>query len=152
MSEDTHYYYKRSRFKTRLPRDRKYLKSHYWVSVSADNERLLKIGFTKFSVRMLGEMVDCDYETVKGAQVKLGDVIGWLEGFKATTDIYSVANGEFLGSNPELQKDPELFFKKPYVDGWLYSVEGEMDPEAMDVEAYANYLDETIEKMQGAEA
>ena len=152
MSEETHLYYKRSKFRTRLPRDRKYLKSHYWVSNSADDSRVLKIGFTKFSTRMLGEMVDCDYEVKSGAEIKLGEVIGWIEGFKATTDIYSVADGEFIGANPELQQDPELFFTKPYVDGWLYSVKGEMDPDAMDVQAYADYLDETIEKMQGAEA
>jgi glycine cleavage system H protein len=101
---------------------------------------------------MLGEMVDCDYETKTGTEIQLGEAIGWLEGFKATTDIYSVANGEFLGCNPELERDPELFFKKPYVEGWLYSVKGEMDPDAMDVESYANFLDESIEKMQGAEA
>lgn len=151
MNEDTHLYFKRSRFRTNLPRDRRYLKSHYWVSAPESDSQILRIGFTKFSVRMLGEMVDFDVETKTGSDVELGEVIGWLEGFKATTDIYSVVKGEFLGPNPELQQDTELFFKKPYEQGWLYSVKGEVDPEAMDVESYASYLDETIEKMQGAE-
>ena len=152
MSEATHLFYKNSRFKTKLPRNRKYLKSHYWISNLEDDQLVLRIGFTKFSVRMLGEMVETDYEVKAGHRVELGEVIGWIEGFKATSDVYAVAEGEFLGYNKLLRGDPEIFFKKPYEEGWLYQIKGESDSESMNVEAYAAYLDETIEKMQGVEA
>ena len=51
-----------------------------------------------------------------------------------------------------MSSDPELFFKKPYEEGWLYLVKGEPDPEAMNVEEYCAYLDATIDQMQGIEA
>lgn len=149
MSEDTHLFYKRSKFRTKLPRNRKYLKSHFWVR---DDGEAMTVGFTKFSVRMLGEMVESDYEVQVGEKVEIGEVIGWIEGFKATSDIYAVVEGEFKGGNPDLVKDPELFFKKPYEAGWLYQVAGVMPEEVMDVEGYVAYLDETIERMEGAES
>jgi len=151
MSDHTHHYYKRSRFKTRLPRDRMYLKSHYWI-LSEPETQMLRIGFTKFSVRMLGEMVESDFEVKAGADIQLGEVLGWIEGFKATTDIYAVATGVFQHGNDLLSSDPELFFKKPYEEGWLYRVKGEPDSEAMNVEEYCDYLDATIDQMQGVEA
>jgi len=152
MNEDTHFFYKRSRFKTKLPRNRQYLKSHFWIDREEDAEGGLKVGYTKFSVRMLGELVESDYEVKPGDKINLGEVIGWVEGFKATTDIYSVVNGEFLGGNPAVAKDPELFFKKPYEAGWLYRIKGDVDPESMSVEEYASFLDKTIDRLEGAEA
>jgi len=72
-----------------------------------------QVGFAKFAARMLGEMVEYEFSVAAGAPVEVGQSIGWVEGFKAVSDLYSVAAGEFLGSNPALAQDITL------VDGSL---------------------------------
>lgn len=139
--------YKRSRFSTRLPDDRRYTASHFWLS-QAENG-LWRVGFTKFAVRMLGEIVEHDWETDPGKPVEVGQIIGWVEGFKAVSDLYSVATGKFAGGNPDLADDLDVIQSDPYGKGWLYAIEGEADPESVDVNGYVSMLDATIDRMQG---
>ncbi len=142
--ESTTIYYKRARFLTHLPVDRLYTKSHYWLARSPAGWR---VGATKFAGRMLGDMVEFGFSVKPGNRIEVGQVIGWMEGFKAVSDLYSAAAGEFAGSNPALDGDITLMDLKPYAEGWLYEVRGEPDPAAMDVNGYVALLDATIDKM-----
>lgn len=135
--------YKRTRFGTRLPEDILYTRSHYWLRQHAPG--LWRVGFTKFAVRMLGDLVEFQFEPL--AETTVGARIGWIEGFKAISDIYSVAAGRFLGPNPALAQDITLLESDPYGHGWLYSVEGHPEPDAVDVHGYVSILDATIDKM-----
>jgi glycine cleavage system H protein len=138
--------YKRSRFSSRLPQDRLYAPSHFWLlQIEPD---LYQVGFTKFATRMLGDLVEYGFETKPGSKVAVGQTIGWVEGFKALTDIYCVADGEFVEINPALAKDPTLTDSDPYGAGWLYTVRGTPDTNATDVHGYIRLLDLTIDKMQ----
>jgi glycine cleavage system H protein len=137
--------YKRSRFSTRLPLEYRYTPSHYWLREREPG--LWQVGFTKFATRMLGEMVEFDFKVQPGAVVEPGQVIGWTEGFKAMSDIYSAAAGEFLGTNPRLSGQITLIDHDPYGEGWLYSVRGDPDPRSTDVNGYIAVLDATIETM-----
>ena len=137
--------YKRSRFSTRLPQWRKYSRSHYWLL--EEEAGVWRIGFTKFASRMLGDLVEYEFSVGEGSAVALGQTIGWVEGFKAVSDVMSVANGEFLGVNPALASDPTLADSDPYGKGWLYRVRGTPDPDAVDVNVYVAVLDATIDKM-----
>src|SRR3954451_19439917 len=92
--------YKRSRFSSRLPRDYRYTPSHYWLHETEPG--IWQVGFTKFATRMLGEMVEFEFTVALGVGIETGQVIGWTEGFKALSDVYSAASGEFLGANPAL--------------------------------------------------
>jgi len=141
--------YKRSRFTTRLPSGRRYTAAHMWLAQTSLDE--WRIGFTKFAVRMLGEVVESGFEVAPGAAVAVGQVIGWLEGFKASTDLYCALSGEFLGANPLLGSNAERIHADPYGDGWLYRARGQPDPQSMDVHAYAQVLDRAIDKIQGEE-
>lgn len=141
--------YKRSRFSTRLPIERLYTASHCWLSEHEPG--LWRIGMTKFATRMLGEIVEHDFEVQAQAQVQVGQVIGWIEGFKAASDLYCVAEGTFAGGNPLLDGDVNLVDTDPYDQGWLYAVNGQPDPQAMDIDQYVNLLDTTIDKMLGHE-
>jgi glycine cleavage system H protein len=125
--------------------DRLYTRSHYWL-----HERdpgILRIGFTKFAVRMLGDIVEFQLDRAAGMPIVVGEAIGWIEGFKAVSDIFSVAEGAFLAGNPELREDITLLESDPYGRGWLYSVEGRPEPDAVDVQGYVSILDATIDKM-----
>ncbi len=139
--------YKRSRFSTRLLEDRLYTPGHSWLEREADGR--WQVGFTKFAVRMLGEIVEFGFEKPIGSSVDTGEIIGWVEGFKAVTDVFSPMTGHFAGSNPELDKDVSLLTTKMYTRGWLFRMEGEPGPDCLDVHGYVDLLDTTIDKMLG---
>jgi glycine cleavage system H protein len=92
-------------------------------------------------------MVEVQIDAQPEVQVDLGERIGWIEGFKAVSDVYSVVRGRFARANPALREDITLVEAAPYHDGWLYSVVGEPDPAAVDANGYVAILDATIEKM-----
>jgi glycine cleavage system H protein len=137
--------YKRSRFSTRLPLGRRYTAAHYWLD-AAGGERF-RVGFTKFATRMLGELVEHRFEARPGDAMTVGQAIGWVEGFKAVSEVFSVVNGTFLGPNPDLDRDATLVDADCYGKGWLYEAAGAADPGSLDAEGYAAHLDATIDKM-----
>ena len=136
--------YKRVRFGTRLPTDRRYTRGHYWVK---QLDGLWRVGFTKFAIRMLGDIVEYQFDAAPGAPIEVGAKIGWIEGFKAVSEIYSAAQGTFGEANPGLRRDITVLESDPYNRGWLYSINGDPDPDAVDVHGYVGILDATIDKM-----
>ena len=138
-------FYKRSHFVTHLPVDYLYSPAHSWIAKQSDGR--WRVGLTQFATRMLGEMVDQGFELESGAGIDCGQIIGWVEGFKAISDIYCIAKGQFAGSNPKLKDDITLITSRPYGEGWLYEAEGEADVKCMDVNGYKEVLDATIDRM-----
>lgn len=142
--------YKRSQFSTRLPKDSLYTLSHFWIAAQGDNE--WRVGFTKFAVRMLGEIVESGFEVEPGTPIAVGDIIGWVEGFKAMTDLFGVIDGHFVAGNSTLEESSEKIYKDPYGEGWLYTATGKPDLKSVDVQGYVNFLDETIDRMLGEQS
>jgi glycine cleavage system H protein len=138
-------HYKRSHFATLLPFDYLYSPTHYWLS-RQPNE-VWRVGFTKFAVRMLGDMVDHGFELNSEAKISPGMVLGWFEGFKAMADVYCLGTGVFLHPNPELKTKLSIVNKDPYARGWLYEFRGQPDSLCIGAEAYRNFLDKTIDRM-----
>jgi glycine cleavage system H protein len=147
MTAPEELYYRRSLFRTRLLGDRLYTASHFWIQEHEPG--LWRVGVTKFASRMLGDVVEIAFDVESGARVSVGDTIGWFEGFKARSDLYSVASGEFAGGNPELQDRIALIDDDRYRRGWLYAVRGTAEPNAMDMQGYAALLDATIARLKG---
>ena len=138
-------HYRRSRFVTDLPVDFCYSPSHYWLAPQEGG--VWRVGLTKFATRMLGEMVEHGFEIPPGATVASGQIIGWVEGFKAIADVFCVADGSFLGANSALKEKITLINQEPYGAGWLYAVNGRPDANGLDVHAYRDLLDKTIDKI-----
>jgi glycine cleavage system H protein len=138
-------FYRRSRFATRLPVDRLYTPAHYWLV--EEEPGVWRVGLTGFATRMLGDLVEYGFSVKPGAAISVGQTIGWLEGFKAIADLYSVARGEFLGANEALAGDITLVESEPYKRGWLYRVRGEPADPRLDVQGYVELLDTTIDAM-----
>ena len=138
-------HYKRSHFATQLPVAYLYSPSHAWVARASKGR--WRIGLTKFATRMLGEMVDHGFELEPGTKVECGQIIGWVEGFKAISDLFCVAEGKFAGRNPALQENISLITKSPYNTGWLYEIDGKPDRKCLDVHAYRDLLDKTIDRI-----
>ena len=140
--------YTRARFSTRLPVNRLYTHSHFWIAAEQE-PRLWRVGFTRFATRMLGEFVELAFEARPGDQIRLGQTIGWAEGFKAVSDLFCVIDGQFVRGNPRLEQEAALAETDPYGEGWLYEAEGAPEADSVDVHGYAGFLDSTIEKMLG---
>ena len=138
-------HYKRSRFVTQLPMGYLYSPSHAWLAQQEGG--VWRIGITKFATRMLGDMVDQGFEVAPGAPVQSGQIIGWVEGFKAISDIFCVVDGNFCVVNPVLKEKITLVNKDPHGVGWLYEARGQPDSKCMDVQAYKALLDKTIDKI-----
>lgn len=138
-------HYKRATFATQLPVGYRYAPSHAWAGPMGDGR--WRVGLTKFATRMLGEMVDHGFEVEPGTKVAPGQIVGWVEGFKAISDLFCIGQGEFLGRNPALLENIKLISKEPYTGGWLYEVRGELDFKCMEVEAYRDLLDKTIDRI-----
>ena len=142
-------FYRRSRFATRLPVDRVYTPAHYWLL--EEESGVWRVGLTGFATRMLGDLVELSFSVEAGATIAVGQTIGWLEGFKAVADLYSVAAGAFLGGNADLAGDITLVETDPYRRGWLYRVRGDAPDGAsggrLDVQGYVAVLDATIDTM-----
>jgi len=141
--------YKRANFTTHLPVGCRYTASHFWLA--PEEAGLWRIGFTKFATRMLGEMVDHHFDVEPGAPVAPGQVIGWIEGFKALTELFCIASGEFAEENAILREDISVISRDPYGAGWLYRVRGEPDVTCVDVEGYRAILDATIDGLLQAQ-
>jgi glycine cleavage system H protein len=146
MSGTEELYYRQLLFRTRLLGDRLYTPSHFWIQ--QQDPGIWRVGLTKFASRMLGDVVEIGFDCKEGDVVRIGDSIGWFEGFKAMSDLYSVAGGVFLHSNPLLVDRIAVVDDDRYRRGWLYEVRGEREPQAMDMHAYAALLDETIQRMR----
>jgi glycine cleavage system H protein len=143
--------YKHTRFSARFPAEYRYSPSHYWMAPVPGNDSLWRVGFTKFATRMLGELVDAEFSVSQGDAIQPGQEIGWVEGFKAASDVLCVMNGAFSESNPTLQVDACIVRSDPYVDGWLYAAIGTPEEQSLNAEGYIKLLDETINRMQAQE-
>src|ERR671914_983141 len=101
MPETEELFYRRVLFRTKLLGDRLYTPSHFWIQQQEDPD-VWRVGLTKFASRMLGDVVEIEFDCKDGDRVEIGDCIGWFEGFKARSDLFSVAAGVFVRSNPVL--------------------------------------------------
>ena len=137
--------YRRANFSTRLPVDFLYSPAHAWMA--RQDEAHWRIGLTKFATRMLGELVDHGFELEPGAPVHPGQIVGWIEGFKAISDLFCIAEGQFAGGNPALLEQISLVNEDPYGRGWLYLVKGAPDPKCLAARAYCELLDATIDRL-----
>lgn len=144
---DAYLAYQRSKFVTRLPTDRVFTESHFWIAPEEGGRQ--RVGFTKFATRMLGEVVEYEFEVEAGQAIEQGQAIGWFEGFKAVTELYAPLAGTLVELNAELSAVIGEIHRFPYDRGWLYRVEGAPPGGALSAGEYAGFLDGTIDRMMG---
>jgi glycine cleavage system H protein len=140
--------FKHSLFSARFPENFRYSRSHHWMSGEGCEKGTWRVGFPKFATRMLGELVEAQWNVAKGEVIEPGQSIGMVEGFKAASDFFSVMHGEFSTGNPVLEVDACIVRSSPYLEGWLYEVRGESEEASLDIDGYIALLDATITKMQ----
>jgi glycine cleavage system H protein len=136
-------HYRRSRFTTRLPADRRYTPSHFWLAEEAGG--IWRVGFTQLATWLLGDPVEFDFSVRPGMRIAAAQDIGWVEGLKALQTIYSAVEGEFLEAGSEIAGDIGLIETDPYERGWLYRVCGIPGQGAVDVHRYIALLDDAVD-------
>lgn len=152
MSEAATVLYKRATFVTHLPVGHRYTATHCWLdevsstASSAEAGPRWRVGFTRFALRMLGEIVEVQFEKKTGDAVAPGDVLGSIEGFKALSDIFCVGRGTFNSGNAGLREGLDQIARDPYNGGWLYEFSGHPD-NSLDVNSYRDLLDATIDRL-----
>jgi glycine cleavage system H protein len=139
-------FYKRATFVAHLPVGHRYTPSHAWIAAVPGEENCWRVGLTRFALRMLGELVEVRFEAIPGQPVKVGEILGSIEGFKALSDLYGVINGVFEAGNEALNAGLEILSRDVHRT-WLYQGRGDPDPRATDVSGYMAVLDATIDRM-----
>ena len=101
------------------PADCRVSDTHEWFRV---NGKTVTMGITKHAA---DELTDITYVEMKpaGTAVAAGGSVGEVESVKTTSEIYSIASGKVIETNPEAAKDPSLVNSDPYGKGWLVKLE-----------------------------
>jgi glycine cleavage system H protein len=118
------------------PTDRKYTKTHEWVSLDGD---VATIGITDFAQAELGDITYLELPEV-GDAIALNQAFGIVESVKAANDIFSPLDGEVIERNDAALEAPEAINISPFGQAWLIRVrvgdpnqlESLMDAEAYD--------------------
>ncbi len=148
--------FRHAHFSARFPVNCLYAPSHFWLrqidqlAAHGEGRGRWQVGFTKFATRMLGELVEMTLDVHPGAFVQPGQRLGTVEGFKAVSDLFCVAEGVFRGVNPAISAEACLTHSDPYGAGWLYRVEGVPETATLDVHGYIALLTETIDRLQAS--
>ena len=100
------------------PGDRKYTRTHEWVSLDGD---VATIGITDFAQSELGDITYLELPEV-GDALALAQAFGIVESVKAANDIYSPVDGEVVERNEEALSAPETINLSPYDQAWLVRV------------------------------
>lgn len=100
------------------PADRRYTKTHEWVSLDGD---VATIGVTDFAQSELGDITYLDLPEV-GTEITENAALGVVESVKAANDIFSPVDGEVVERNDAAVDAPETVNSSPYGDAWLVKV------------------------------
>ena len=122
-----------------LPVDRQYARNHMWVLQQGES---LRLGFSAYAVRLLGDMRHLQWSVELGSQVQSGGQIGYVEASKATSDLYSPVSGHIEAVNESVLSTPGLINSNLYDSAWLLEVRG-TGRGLLDPESYIHHLEAT---------
>ena len=114
--------------------DRRYTKTHEWVTVDG---KTVTVGIPDFAQSQLGDVVFLELPS-PGRKLALRESFGVVESVKAASDLYSPVAGKVSAVNDKLTAKPELVNSDPYGDGWIMKVEltGELPADLLDEADY----------------
>src|SRR4029077_15414692 len=114
--------------------DRRYTKTHEWVSLDGKHAT---IGITDFAQSQLGDVVFLELPSA-GRKLAAREAFGVVESVKAASDLYSPVAGRISEVNDKLSSKPELINSDPYGDGWVVKLDlaGDVPADLLDEDAY----------------
>ncbi len=121
------------------PADRKYTKTHEWVSLDGD---MATIGITDFAQSELGDITYLELPEI-GDAIALDQAFGIVESVKAANDIFSPIDGEVIERNEQaLDCARSRSISSPFDQAWLVRVrvgDASATRRLMDAEAYDDF-------------
>jgi glycine cleavage system H protein len=114
--------------------DRRYTKTHEWVTVDG---KTATVGITDFAQAQLGDVVFLELPNT-GRKVAAQEGFGVIESVKAASDLYAPVEGRIIEVNDKLSSKPELVNSDPYGDGWILKIEltGDLPGDLLDEAEY----------------
>ncbi|HCO48528.1 MAG TPA: glycine cleavage system protein GcvH [Spirochaetaceae bacterium] len=119
----------------------KYAGSHEYAKL---DDGMVVVGISDHAQAELGDIVFIELPAI-GKVLAKGQAFGTVESVKAASDLYMPVGGTIAAVNVNLQADPALINKEPYLGGWMIKVKPSSlaDMEGlMSAEAYAKSIGE----------
>ena len=104
-----------------LPTDREYAPNHMWALGA---EQGYRVGLSAYAVKLLGDLRHLEWSIGAGTPIVAGQQIGFIEGSKATSDLYAPIAGKVHEFNDAVVADPTLLNSNLYDSGWLLAISG----------------------------
>jgi glycine cleavage system H protein len=120
-----------------LPTDRHYARNHMWAVEVPEGWRF---GFSAYAVKLLGDLRHLEWSVRPGTAVEGGQSIGFIEGSKATSDLYTPVAGQVRELNDLVVADPTLLNSNLYDTAWLLSIAGR-DAALLSAQEYLAHLE-----------
>src|SRR3981081_82909 len=121
--------------------DRRYTKTHEWVTVDG---KTVTVGITDFAQSQLGDVVFLELPS-SGRKLALRDSLGGVESVKAASDLYAPVAGRVVEVNDKLTTKPELVNSDPYGEGWILKLEvtGDLPSDLLSEQDYKKVTEES---------
>ena len=122
-----------------FPQNLKYTSEHEWIRIDGD---IAYVGITDYAQEQLGDIVFVDIPTV-GETLEANETFGTIEVVKTISDLFLPVAGVIMEQNDELEENPDLVNKDPYVKGWLIKMKPtrmEDIDNLLDAEAYKEVI------------
>jgi aminomethyltransferase len=98
---------------TRSPYGLRFSSAHMWACIEEGRQDVVVVGYSDFGQRAMGDVLAIELPKV-GDKVKKGTVAGWIDSYRAASDIISPVSGEVIGINEAIARDPSFINKYPY--------------------------------------
>ena len=122
---------------TFLPTDRKYARNHMWA---LELDAGYRVGLSAYAVKLLGDVHQVAWSAEAGTMLTAGQKIGFIEGSKATSDLYAPMAGKVEQLNHAVLADPGLINTNLYDAGWLLVIAGS-GRELLSPEQYLSHVE-----------
>ena len=125
-----------------FPDNLNYADTHEYV---LEENGLLKIGVSEFSIDQLGDIVFVELSE-QGTTLEKGETFGTIESVKAVEEVYLPFAGEIVSINESVIDNPELLQNDPIGDGWLVILKPESKASIADLMTSEEYQSKVVPK------
>ncbi len=105
----------------KVPETLRFHPGHTWALSESPN--LVRIGVDDFASKILGSKIESVQLPQRGQWIRQGQKVWSFVRNGKKIDMVSPIEGSVADVNDELAKDPTLFNKDPYGDGWMVTVQ-----------------------------
>ena len=122
-----------------------YTETDEWVRIEGDTAT---VGITDYAQKKLQDIVGVE-PPEPGTRLRKGDVAGYVESVKASSEVYSPLSGEVVEANEDLIYSPEKINQDPYGEGWIFKLKIENPGEVESLLTHDRYVESIRRREEG---